>query len=84
MLHCRCLTPAGSNWIYPSKYTSSLHTYIHIIGAMKELIFVGFFLFSINYFSYTNKDSIRQKLTYAIHNCIAIDGDSTSAGRRYE
>ena len=34
-------------------------------------------------FSYTNKDSIRQKLTYAIRNCVAIDGDSTSAGMRY-
>ena len=50
---------------------------------MKELIFVVFFS-PLHYFSYTNKDSIRQKLTYAIHNCIAIDGDSTSAGRRYE
>ena len=36
------------------------------------------------FLSYTNKESIRQKLTYAIHNCIAIDGDDTSAGMRYE
>eukprot|EP01036_Dinobryon_divergens_P031758 gene31758-41221_t len=38
--------------------------------------------FQLDLPNYTNKESIRQKLTYAIHNCIAIDGDDTSAGMR--
>ena len=33
-------------------------------------------------YRYSSKESMKQKLLYAIHNCTAIDGDDTGAGMR--
>ena len=38
--------------------------------------------FSIDIPDYSSKDIMRQKITYAIYNCVAIDGDDTSTGMR--
>ena len=38
--------------------------------------------FSIDIPQYTNKETMKSKLLYAIHNCVAIDGDDTSTGMR--
>ena len=38
--------------------------------------------FSIEIPRYSSKDIMREKMLYAIYNCIAIDGDETSAGYR--
>jgi hypothetical protein len=38
--------------------------------------------FSIDIPDYSSKDVMRQKITYAIYNCVAIDGDDTSTGMR--
>ena len=38
--------------------------------------------FSIDIPQYSNKETMKSKLLYAIHNCIAIDGDDTSTGMR--
>jgi hypothetical protein len=38
--------------------------------------------FSVELPRYSTKEILRQKLLYAVHNCVAIDGDDTGAGMR--
>jgi hypothetical protein len=38
--------------------------------------------FTIDIPEYSSKEIMRQKITYAIYNCVAIDGDDTSTGMR--
>lgn len=38
--------------------------------------------FSLDLPNYSSKDIMKQRITYAIYNCIAIDGDETSTGMR--